>query len=455
MILKKAYDGKEMRAFRALYGKNYVESGWLEDVRHCKEGDIHFLKATVSPSQPGVGRSEYQSWAALSDDGIVTGQCTCPAGAGRSYSHIASVLYAVIMAWEYGVAGEGCTDRRQVWGRGASKILSAGEDFQQIVNDDHITKKKIKSDSIPNRPQFIDHSDLVDFAAKCSVSALWQCETSMLKKVLTAPEMKQTVRHPLQHSCHDLSDTTKPCIPTCTPCTIFMQKYVLLNKEQVKLLEEQTKEQNSTLWLDSRRVRLTASSINSIPKTARGNPEKFVTGHIHNRFKGSAATRHGTKSEPIARRWFETTQGLTVRKSGLVVSSDELYLAASLDGLINDCTILEIKCPTKPVQDLIKSEKYDVRLDASGKAYLSPTGKNGYYTQVQTTMYCTKTTMCKFLVWTESDQIIVDVPYDKKFMDSLLPRVRAFYFKHLLVRIVDEHHFQRLEFSPAFKNLCT
>ncbi|KAH3725657.1 hypothetical protein DPMN_051506 [Dreissena polymorpha] len=59
MILKKAYDGKEMRAFRVLYGKNYVESGWLEDVWHCKEGDLHFMKATVSPSQPGVGRSEY------------------------------------------------------------------------------------------------------------------------------------------------------------------------------------------------------------------------------------------------------------------------------------------------------------------------------------------------------------------------------------------------------------
>ncbi|KAH3859294.1 hypothetical protein DPMN_102012 [Dreissena polymorpha] len=110
-----------------------------------------------------------------------------------------------------------------------------------------IIQLKIKCDSIPNRPQFLYHSDLVDFAAKCSVSALWRCDSSMLKKVVTAPERKQTVRHPLQHSFHDLSDTTKPCIPTCTPCTIFMQKYVLLKKEQVKLLEEQTKEQNSTL----------------------------------------------------------------------------------------------------------------------------------------------------------------------------------------------------------------
>ena len=32
LIYRKAYDGKEMKACRSLYAKNYVESGWLGDI---------------------------------------------------------------------------------------------------------------------------------------------------------------------------------------------------------------------------------------------------------------------------------------------------------------------------------------------------------------------------------------------------------------------------------------
>lgn len=453
LILKKAYDGKEMRAFRSLYGKNYVDSKWLGDIYDCKVGELHFFKASVSPSQPGVGRADYKSWAVVSDSGIVTGHCTCPAGAGRSCSHISAVLYAVIMAWEYGIAGERCTDKARVWGRGASNVLQCHEEFEEIVKDNTI-KKTTCNDKVKKQEQFLTHSDLSEFVNKSTVKSLWECKGSMLNRILTAPEKTLHEKEPLQHGCHDISNPQSPCLPACTPCKEFFDKFVQIGERNISMLKEATSEQTSTLWLDSRKLRITASKIHSVPKTARANPDKYVTNHIYNRFKGSVATKHGNKYEPVARKWFEDTSGLSVTKSGIVVRSDEQYLAASPDGVIDENTILEIKCPTKSLQSLLNSGKYDVCLKENGEAFLNKKGKNGYYSQVQMTMYCTKTSLCKFVVWTEADQLVVDVPYDQHFMDSILPRVRAFYFKHLLVRLADEHHFSRLELAPAYRELC-
>lgn len=95
LIHKKAYDGKEMKSFRSLYGYNYVQNGWMGDIYSVATGDISFIKATVSPSQPGVGRKDYNTWIAVRNDTIETALCSCPAGKGRSCSHISAVIYAV------------------------------------------------------------------------------------------------------------------------------------------------------------------------------------------------------------------------------------------------------------------------------------------------------------------------------------------------------------------------
>lgn len=107
-----------------MYAYNYVQNGWMGDIFSVKANDIDFLKATVSPSQPGVGRTDYLTWVAISCDcTVITGYCTCPAGTGRSCSHVSAVLYAITLAWSSGVGGTTCTDVTQAWGRGAAKSL--------------------------------------------------------------------------------------------------------------------------------------------------------------------------------------------------------------------------------------------------------------------------------------------------------------------------------------------
>jgi len=76
-----------------MYAKKYVESGWLGDIYNCDIGSVQYVKAAVSPSQPGVGRVDYSALQAISDGSILTAYCSCPSGAGRSCSHVAAIAY--------------------------------------------------------------------------------------------------------------------------------------------------------------------------------------------------------------------------------------------------------------------------------------------------------------------------------------------------------------------------
>ncbi|WAR27062.1 LOW QUALITY PROTEIN: hypothetical protein MAR_012766, partial [Mya arenaria] len=231
------------------------------------------------------------------------------------------------------------------------------------------------------------------------------------------------------------------------------RKYCHMTPFQIWCLTKYTENQNTCVWTDSRKLRLTSSKVNDLPKTKRANPNKFVTNQIYPRFKGCFATRHGQKYEPVARARYESVSGHKVRKSGIVVSLPEPYIAASPDGIIDKRTIVEIKCPTRPLEDLISSGKYDV-LPEDGQPKLSPKGKNGYYCQVQVAMFYTESTLCKFVVWTAEKQCAVDVPYCKDFIKGILPRICDFYFKHLLVTLTDEIQASRLKISPEYKSLC-
>ncbi|KAH3712165.1 hypothetical protein DPMN_071844 [Dreissena polymorpha] len=79
-----------MKSFRALYGYNYGHNGWIGDIWSIVCNDITYTKATVSPSQPGVGRKDYNAWIAVSKTvSVETGHCSCPAG---MLGHVATYL---------------------------------------------------------------------------------------------------------------------------------------------------------------------------------------------------------------------------------------------------------------------------------------------------------------------------------------------------------------------------
>ena len=170
---------------------------------------------------------------------------------------------------------------------------------------------------------------------------------------------------------------------------------------------------------------------------------------LYSTFTGSKATRYGITNEDTAIEEYVTRQrekghhNLAVRKSGLVSSADNPWLAASPDGVVKDpsyCVqspagLVEIKNPYS-AKNLTIAER---TLKKCCKSMLIKKGdtivlnqKHDYYYQIQTQMNCANADWCDFVVRTEADMHIERIERDKEWWEKQLPRLRRFCFEALL-----------------------
>lgn len=285
------------------------------------------------------------------------------------------------------------------------------------------------------------------------IAPLLAVKGSLLQQTVSvttlAPVTAATQREDF-HTSHNSSDLS------CNVCGEFYEKWVCIKESARAQLARLTMQQKGKLWQCSRKLRLTASNISKVPRRTDTPPDKFVQACLFSHFRGNKATSHGNRFEPVARQVFEKEHHLTVERCGTVVSETHPFLSASPDGLIGTDSIIEIKCPyTDDSLELINSNKYDVRKDASGCHYLSKAGKNGYYFQVQFVMFCLQRSLCYFFVWSALNSVLVVVPYDKEFVIAHITRISDFYFMHYLPRLVQAVHSKTLAICDEYVELCS
>lgn len=114
--------------------------------------------------------------------------------------------------------------------------------------------------------------------------------------------------------------------------------------------------QGSAEWLAARAGCLTASAIaDMIAKTKTGEAAsranlrarlvaERLTGVPQDSFS-NAAMQWGNEQEPFARAAYEIKSGNLVDQTGIVMHPNIPYAGASPDGLIDECGLVEIKCP--------------------------------------------------------------------------------------------------------------
>ena len=401
------------------------------------------------------------------DGDIRTAGCSCMAGQGRGCSHVAALLYKMHIANIKGYIGIACTDRTNQWNRETKRNVEPGPlrtiDFKSNQLDS--PADVVAAPLMEKFHQSYDHAELQAHVAQEPICSGLLIPGSIFSRTvsyqITHDVRQQPTSHtPLQHGNHDLDYTMVGCIPECEPCRLFYNRFVGLSEGKCDELSEMTLEQSvgqsKRLCSDSRKVRITASTAKSVPKRAKTDPSTWISGHLYNSFKGTAATRHGNRKEATARAAYEQATSSCVRMSGLVVHKSDSWLAASPDGLVGTDQVLEIKCPyQRTIDQLSDDPRYDLGFDENKHPFLRLNGKNGYYTQVQLTMHCAAKRSCDFFVWTEEQQVSVSVPYVEAFAIPLVTRLRAFYFKSLLPTIVDDHDKQVLGLSKAFTNFCS
>ena len=108
-----------------------------------------------------------------------------------------------------------------------------------------------------------------------------------------------------------------------------------------------TRNQNeSELWLALRREMLTASNFGSV---CRMRPTTSCAATVKNILYPSsidtAAMKYGRENEKIAREELALKLNKAIKPCGLFIDSENPFLGASPDGLIEENGIVEIKCP--------------------------------------------------------------------------------------------------------------
>lgn len=120
-------------------------------------------------------------------------------------------------------------------------------------------------------------------------------------------------------------------------------------------------EQLSPEWWQARKGIPTASNFGRIitPKTGKlaAAADDYICELIADQYRidpeeryQNAAMRHGTETEPEARRWYEMEYGVNVEQVGFVTMDDGRF-GCSPDGLIDGQRgLLQIKCPNAKTQ---------------------------------------------------------------------------------------------------------
>lgn len=257
----------------------------------------------------------------------------------------------------------------------------------------------------------------------------------------------------------------------------FLQDHVYVTQEQADNISKDP--QGGDRWKGHRAVRVTPSRFDAAaglsPYQTR---EECCEEFINPSFDGNKATEYGNASEPIAREDFliaerkliqdllntalkdhqdsiiylnrklpippkfysqyTKTDILEIVVRGLVVDVENPWMGGSSDGLLL-CTHLQLMLGG--LGELIVFGIYRfclVEFKCPFKKQLYPLKPTYYFAQLQGNLHIHKAEVGIFVVWCATGFSRAVIEFDKVFWEGFLrPRLRYFYFKLLLPRLVN------------------
>jgi hypothetical protein len=228
----------------------------------------------------------------------------------------------------------------------------------------------------------------------------------------------------LKQAMHDHTYTKLPFVQH------WIDDKLKVSKEEVHAIEAETREQSkSRRWHRERQWRLTASNFGTIiHATSRRNKKTLCETLAHPRQIRTKAIIHGHKYEKVALKKFEELEGVKVQQCGLFIDEDLPFLGASPDGIIDEFSLVEVKCPHRGREMKITARKEFKFLarNEEGELYLKQS--HAYYDQIQGQLSITKRKICFFVVYTFKDLLVLRVPFNEKYCNSTLrPKLYGFY----------------------------
>jgi len=195
----------------------------------------------------------------------------------------------------------------------------------------------------------------------------------------------------------------------------------------MKIIEEM--KQGSLGWHKLRLGKITASKMADVLSKGKGKApsklaETYMMELLAERLTGEAkpffendAMRWGTETEPQARAMYELNSGNNVREVAFIERNE--FVGVSPDGLIGECGMLEIKCPTTITQI---------------KRALTDDYSKDYYAQIQMQLWVAEREWCDFLSFDprldiEAGYLLQVVHRDEEFISDMRDKTEEFIVK--------------------------
>lgn len=211
----------------------------------------------------------------------------------------------------------------------------------------------------------------------------------------------------------------------------LVQRSKILDEDIMRTSEITVGQRDNPACHLARKGRLTASNFGSVLKAKRVTPSllKHLGEYDLSRVK---AVQWGVNNEEEAIKTFTLKTGKRVKETGIWFHSSGI-LGASPDGIIDDETVLEAKCPYTE-RNLTTEEAV-----ASSVTFCLGKSDNGeyvikkdhvYWHQVQGELYFSRRKFCYFVVWTTKDLAVVKVERDDSWGTNI-PLLLQFYFDNI------------------------
>lgn len=370
------------------------------------------------------------------------------AGHGQVCVHVAALLFKIEAAVKLGFTARSSTSEACVWNkqfRSEIEMCSVSDMYEKglIRSNRKVHVPTVTSSSRDSLPDV----EMLQKLKECCPSAVFFTLIPKLDsdETDTADEDDTSTILPLITSIGDEIVAAGQSRTDEEALEVYKRVCV---KSAIDELEIRTRIQSkSVLWHLHRKCRITGTSVHDVlHRRPSLNPSKLIKkicGYGSNSISHLPSVSWGSEHEDVAIEKYVDGHKphhckFTFRRVGFLIDSDNVYIGASADGIVNcECCgtgVVEVKCPHKHRNvDPLDAAATDKEFCLTAAGDLKITHK--YYSQVQLQMHVHKVQYCDFVVFTSISVHVCRILRDDNFLKFAVEKCKSFWMTYVLPEI--------------------